>query len=119
MVNKVILIGRLTASPEVRYTQDGSMVTNYTIACTEKYKDRETTEFVRCVSFGKLAEICGNYLRKGSMTYVEGRLQTRSWEKDGIKRYTTEVVISNMKMLSGKTSGENVGETQDDDSVPF
>ena len=108
MVNKAILIGRLGAEPEVRYTQDGTMVTNFRLATNERWKDKsgekaERTEWHRIVTFGRLAEICGNYLSKGSLVYIEGRVQTRSWEdKDGVKRYTTEIVALNMQMLEAK-----------------
>lgn len=108
MINKVILVGRLGADPEVRYTPDGLMVTNFRLATGEQWKDKsgekvQRTEWHRIVTFGKLAEICGDYLAKGRLVYVEGRIQTRSWEdKDGIKRYTTEIVASNMQMLESK-----------------
>ena len=108
MVNKAILIGRLGAEPEVRYTQDGTMVTNFRLATNERWKVKsgekaERTEWHRIVTFGRLAEICGNYLSKGSMVYIEGRIQTRSWEdKDGVKKYTTEIVALNMQMLEAK-----------------
>lgn len=108
MVNKVILIGRLGADPEVRYTQDGTMVTNFNLATDEQWKDKngekvQKTEWHRIVTFRKLAEICGNYLAKGRLVYIDGRLQTRAWDdKDGNKRYTTEIVASNMQMLERK-----------------
>lgn len=108
MVNKVILIGRLGADPEVRYTQDGTMVTNFRIATDEQWKDKngekvQRTEWHRIITFRKLAEICGNYLAKGRLVYIEGRLQTRSWDdRDGNKRYTTEIIASNMQMLERK-----------------
>ncbi|HNS55334.1 MAG TPA: single-stranded DNA-binding protein, partial [Syntrophales bacterium] len=105
MVNKVILIGRLGADPEVRYTQDGTMVTTLRIATDESWKDKsgekvQKTEWHRVVTFRKLAEICGSYLSKGRLVFIEGKLQTRSWEdKEGQKRYMTEIVASNMQML--------------------
>jgi single-strand DNA-binding protein len=108
MVNKVILIGRLGKDPEVRYTPDGTMVTNFTLATDETVKDKsgekvQKTEWHRIVTFGKLAEICGNYLAKGKLVFVEGRIQTNSWEdKDGIKRSTTEIIAANMRMLDSK-----------------
>lgn len=116
MVNKVILVGRLGADPEVRYTQDGTMVTNFRLATNEVGKDRsgertQRTEWHRIVTFGKLAEICGSYLSKGSLAYIEGRLQTRTWDdKDGNKRSTTEIVAQNMQILEpkGKEGGENL-----------
>jgi len=115
MINKVILVGRLGRDPEVRYTPDGTMVTNFTMATDEQWKDKsgertKKTEWHRIVTFGKLAEICGSYLSKGSLIYLEGRLQTRSWDdKDGNKRSTTEIVAQTMQMLDskGKEGGEN------------
>ena len=108
MVNKVILIGNLGADPEVRFTTSGTAVANMRLATTEKWTDKngqkqEQTEWHRLVVFGRLAEICRDYLNKGSRIYVEGRLQTRSWEdQGGNKRYTTEIVVREMKMLSPK-----------------
>ncbi|MHB8909218.1 MAG: single-stranded DNA-binding protein [Syntrophales bacterium] len=108
MINKAILVGRLGKDPEVRYTPDGSMVTNFTLATDEQWKDKngekvQKTEWHRIVTFGKLAEICGKYLVKGKLVFVEGRIQTRSWDdKEGVKRYTTEIVASNMQMLDSK-----------------
>lgn len=105
-VNKVILIGNLGKDPEIRRAQSGIAVANFTLATNESWNNKEgqreeRTEWHRIVVFGKLAEICGQYLQKGKQVYVEGRLQTRSWEdKDGNKRYTTEVVASNMVMLT-------------------
>ena len=118
MVNKVILIGRLGADPEVRYTQDGAMVTNFNLATDEQWKDKngekvQKTEWHRVVTFRRLAEICGNYLAKGRLVYIEGRLQTRAWDdKDGNKRYTTEIVASNMQMLERKEQGAYQSEGQ-------
>jgi len=118
MVNKVILVGRLGADPEVRYTQDGTMVTSFRIATDEQWKDRNgervtRTEWHRIVVFGRLAEICGNYLSKGRLVYIEGRLQTRAWDdKDGNKRYTTEIIALNMQMLEPKgQDSSQYGET--------
>ncbi len=108
MVNKAILVGRLGKDPEVRYTPDGTMVTNFNLATDEQWKDKngekvQKTEWHRIVTFGKLAEICGNYLVKGKLVFIEGRIQTRSWEdKDGVKRFTTEIVANDMKMLDSK-----------------
>ncbi|MCK9364097.1 MAG: single-stranded DNA-binding protein [Syntrophales bacterium] len=108
MINKAILVGRLGKDPEVRYTPDGMMVTNFTMATDEVWKDKngekaQKTEWHRIVTFGKLAEICGKYLIKGKLVYIEGRIQTRSWEdKEGVKKYTTEIVASDMKMLDSK-----------------
>ena len=107
-VNKVILIGNLGRDPEIRYTQDGQAVVNFTLATSMEWRDkssgekREKTEWHRIVAFRKLGEICGEYLSKGKQVYIEGRLQTRSWEQDGVTRYMTEVVASDMQMLGGK-----------------
>ena len=111
MVNKWIGIGNLGAAPEVRYTQSGSPVCSFRIACSEKYKDasgnmQENTEWVPIVAWGKLAEICGQYLQKGSLVYISGRMQTRKWQdQSGTDRYTTEIVAREMKMLDGKKDG--------------
>lgn len=107
MINKAILIGNLTADPEVRYSGAGTAIANFSIATSEKWvkdgKKEEKTEYHRIVAFARLGEICGEYLTKGSKCYVEGRIQTRSWEdKDGNKRYTTEIVAREMKMLGAK-----------------
>ncbi len=110
-VNKVILIGNVGGDPETRYMPNGNAVTNITLATTDSWKDKQTgqqqerTEWHRVVLFGKVAEIAGEYLRKGSQCYIEGRLQTREWEKDGVKRYTTEVVVDmggTMQLLGGR-----------------
>lgn len=115
MVNKAILIGRLGADPEIRYTPDGTQVTNLNVATNEQWKDKngekqERTEWHKVVTFRRLAEICGNYLSKGSLVYLEGRIQTRSWDdKEGNKRYTTEIVASEMRMLERKGQGQGQG----------
>jgi single-strand DNA-binding protein len=108
-VNKVILIGNLGRDPEVRYSPNGSAVANVTLATSESWKDKnsgekqEKTEWHRVVFFGRLAEIAGEYLKKGSQVYVEGRLQTRKWQdKDGHERYTTEIVANEMQMLGSR-----------------
>jgi single-strand DNA-binding protein len=105
-INKVILVGRLGRDPEVRYTPSGVAVANFSMATSEEWKDRdsgekkERTEWHRIVAWRRLGEICGEYLRKGSQIYIEGKLQTRDWEdRDGNKRYTTEIVAQNMQML--------------------
>ncbi|MDL1963013.1 MAG: single-stranded DNA-binding protein [Deltaproteobacteria bacterium] len=109
-INKVILIGRLGRDPEVRYTPDGAAVANFSIATSEEWKDKATeekkerTEWHRIVAFRRLGEICGEYLSKGKQVYVEGRLQTRSWEKDGVTRYTTEIVAYDVQFLGGRDS---------------
>ena len=107
-VNKVILIGNLGRDPETRYMPDGGAITNISVATTDVWKDKqgekqEKTEWHRVAFFGKLAEIAGEYLKKGSQVYVEGRLQTRKWQdKDGQDKYTTEVVANVMQMLGSR-----------------
>ena len=108
-VNKWIGIGNLGRDPETRYTSSGEAICNFSIACTETWKDKQTgerkemTEWVRISAFGKLAEICGQYLKKGSQVYVEGSLRTRKWtDKDGQERYTTEIRCDDMKMLGSR-----------------
>lgn len=148
-VNKVIIVGNLGADPETRYTQGGDAIANFSVATTESWKDKSTgekkelTEWHRCSVFGKLAEICGQYLKKGSQVYIEGKLQTRKWQdKEGIDRYTTEIKIDEMRMLGGRPEGAGSGNQQsaprqdsgrpaqggkndgrpnftDDDSIPF
>ena len=104
-VNKVILIGNLGSDPQVRYTPTGTAVANFNIATTERYNNKagereERTEWHRIVAWGKLAEICQQYLKKGKQVYIEGRLQTRQWEdQQGQKRQSTEIVAQNMQML--------------------
>lgn len=111
-LNKVILIGNVGGDPDVRVLPNGNAVTNITLATSDSWKDKQTgqqqerTEWHRIVFFGKLAEIAGEYLRKGSRVYIEGKLQTREWEKDGVKRYTTEIVVDMqgaMQLLGGKS----------------
>ncbi|MDA8125538.1 MAG: single-stranded DNA-binding protein [Deltaproteobacteria bacterium] len=139
MINKAILVGRLGKDPEVRYMPDGTMVTNFTIATDEQWKDKngervQKTEWHKIVTYRKLAEICGKFLNKGKLVYVEGRIQTRSWDdKEGIKHYTTEIVASDMKMLEsrGQRGGDGYPEESPaashqpadgplpDDDVPF
>ena len=108
-INKVILVGNLGADPETRYTASGSAITNVSLATTDSWRDKQTgenqekTEWHRVVFFNRLAEIAGEYLRKGSQVYVEGRIQTRKWQgQDGQDRYTTEVVANEMQMLGGR-----------------
>ncbi len=110
-VNRVTLLGKLGQDPEVRYMPNGTAVANISLATSEQWTDKQTgqkveeTEWHRVVVFGKLAEIAGEYLRKGSQVYFEGKNQTREWEKDGVKRYTTEVVVDQqrgeMQLLGG------------------
>ena len=111
-VNKVILIGNLGNDPDIRYTASGAAVANISLATAESWKDKNTgekqerTEWHRVVFFGRLAEIVGEYLRKGSQVYVEGRLQTRKWQdKEGKDRYTTEIVANEMQMLGSRSAG--------------
>src|SRR4051794_4895047 len=120
-INKVILIGNLGGDPEVRYTPNGGAVANVTIATSEAWKDKQTgethdrTEWHRVVFFNRLAEICGEYLRKGSKVYIEGRLQTRKWQdKNGQDRYTTEIVAGEMQMLDGRGSSSAASTNQAD-----
>lgn len=115
-INKVILIGNVGGDPEVRYMPNGNAVTNLTLATSDSWKDKqsgqiqERTEWHRVSLFGKIAEIAGQYLVKGSKVYIEGRLQTREWEKDGMKRYTTEVIVDmggTMQMLDSRADGQS------------
>lgn len=115
-VNKVILVGRLGKEPEIRHLENGAAVANFPIATSETYKDRTTgerreqTEWHNIVLWRGLAEVAERFLKKGDMVYIEGKLRTRSWEKDGITRYTTEVVGDNMTMLGGNSGGVQSGE---------
>jgi single-strand DNA-binding protein len=107
-INKVILVGNLGNDPEVRYMPNGNAVANVSLATSDSWKDKATgeqqekTEWHRVVFFNRLAEIVEQYVKKGSKLYIEGRLQTRSWEQDGIKRYSTEIIASEMQMLDGR-----------------
>jgi single-strand DNA-binding protein len=118
-VNKVIIVGNVGRDPEVRFTKAGTAVATFSVATSERFKDRdgqpqERTEWHRVVAWAQLADICGKYLRKGKQVYIEGRLQTRDWEdKDGNKRYTTEVVANVMQMLGRR---EDDGGSYSDDS---
>jgi single-strand DNA-binding protein len=121
-VNKVILVGNLGRDPETRYGPDGASITNVTIATSDRWKDKasgetkEATEWHRVVFFGRLAEIAGEYLKKGRSVYIEGRLRTRKWtDKEGHERYTTEIVADNMQMLGSR---EGVGRADLDDGGP-
>lgn len=114
-VNKVILVGTLGQDPDVRYMGNGNPVTNLSLATSEQWTDKqsgqkvERTEWHRVVMYGKVAEIAGEYARKGAQIYIEGKLQTREWEKDGIKRYTTEIVVDNngtMQLLGSRPQGQ-------------
>ena len=115
MVNKVILIGNLGQDPEIRYTQSGTAVATLSLATTEKFKEKdgqvkEQTEWHRIVAWSRLAEVCGEYLHKGSKVYIEGKLQTRKWtDQNGNDKYTTEVIAREMKMLSPRGDGGGSG----------
>ncbi|HDS1780159.1 TPA: single-stranded DNA-binding protein [Pseudomonas putida] len=120
-VNKVILVGTCGQDPEVRYLPNGNAVTNLSLATSEQWTDKqsgqkvERTEWHRVSLFGKVAEIAGEYLRKGSQCYIEGKLQTREWEKDGIKRYTTEIIVDmqgTMQLLGGRPQNQQGGGDQ-------
>ena len=120
-VNKVILIGNLGRDPEIRYMPSGDALATLNIATTDTWKDKsgekqERTEWHRVSMFGRLAEIAGEYLKKGSQVYIEGRLQTRKYtDKDGVEKYSTEIVANEMKMLGGRGAA---GGTADMDSAP-
>lgn len=118
-LNQVNLIGNLGRDPEVRYMQNGDPVCNFSVACSESWKDKnsgekkEKTEWVNIVIYGKLADVAGQYLKKGSQVFLSGKLQTRKWQdKDGQDRYTTEVVCNDMKMLGGKPADGAQGQQQ-------
>jgi single-strand DNA-binding protein len=130
-LNRCEFIGRLGKDPEVRYSAAGDAICNFSIAVGSKYGEKESTEWVRIVTFKKLAGICGDFLRKGSQVYIAGRMTTRKWQnKDGVDQYTTEVVADQMQMLGGKS--ESAAEKPDayrqikegniidaEDDVPF
>jgi len=134
-VNKVILVGNLGKDPELRSFPDGSPVCNISVACTEKYKDKqgeqkEVTEWVNVVFFGKLAEIAGDYLRKGSSVYIEGKLKTEKYtdKVSGVEKFSTKVIASSMQMLGGKpttdakvapTASKGSNLTELDEDIPF
>lgn len=111
-VNKVIVVGNLGRDPETRYMPSGDAMTNIAVATTDKWKDKatgeqkEATEWHRIAFFGKLAEIAGQYLKKGSQVYVEGKLRTRKWtDKDGVEKFTTEIIADSMQMLGSRMGG--------------
>jgi len=118
-VNKVILVGRLGKDPETRYMTNGEAVTNATLATSENWKDKsgekqEKTEWHNLVFYRRLAEVAGEYLKKGAQIYVEGKLQTRKWQtKEGQERYTTEIIVDQMQMLGSKSSGGGSFEVMD------
>lgn len=124
-VNKVILIGNLGKDPETRYMSNGDAVTNITLATTDTWKDKngekqEKTEWHRVTFYRKLAEIAGEYLKKGRPVYIEGRLETRKWtDKAGVERYTTDIIASDMKMLGSRSgSGSFESSDKEEDNVP-
>jgi len=128
-INKVILIGNLGADPDLRHTSNGTAVANFQIATNERWTNpngekEERTEWHRIVVFGRLGEICGEYLAKGKQVYVEGRLRTRNWEdRDGNQRYTTEIIATKMQMLGGSGSSAESepgpAEFPPEDDIPF
>ena len=121
-LNKVMLIGRLGNDPEIGYTQDGAAVANFSIATSESWKDKESgqkmekTEWHKIVAWKRLAEISGEFLKKGKEVYIEGKLQTSSWEKDGVKRYKTEIHATYMQMLGGK---DKPSSEDTEEPIPF
>ena len=127
MINKAIIVGNLGQDPEKKVSDNGTVVTTFSVATTEKWKDKnsgeytEQTEWHRIVTFGRLAEICADYLHKGSKVYIEGKLQTRSWEKNRVKMYSSEIVAQEMKMLDSETnsSGSSIGAGIDISKPPF
>ena len=114
-VNKVILIGNLGKDPELRRTASGSAVVNFSIATTEKFKGKdgqmqESTEWHSCICWGKRGEAIAQYCTKGSSIYLEGKIVTRSWEKDGVKKYATEIIVSDFRFLGGKSKESQIGQ---------
>jgi len=131
-LNKAIIIGNLGKDPELKYMPNGKAVASFSIATSQKWKDndgnqQEKTEWHNITAFEKLAEVIGEYLRKGSKVYVEGRLQTDKWEKDGVTHYSTKIIASQMVMLGGKTEKNetedvrpsNDGAQKDESDLPF
>ena len=125
MLNKAMVIGSLGQDPEIKYTTNGTAVCNFSVATSEKWKDKnsgemkEKTEWHRVVAWARLAEICGEYLSKGSLVYVEGKIETREWEKDGVKRYSTEIIAREMKMLGSKGKKKSPAEKPEYNGAPF
>jgi single-strand DNA-binding protein len=123
-INKVILIGNLGRDPETRYSKGGNAVTSFSVATSENWRDRESgeqqerTEWHNVTCFARLAEIAGEYLRKGSKVYIEGGLRTSSWEKDGQKRYRTEVMARDMQMLDSRGGGAPTGVESSSQAAP-
>lgn len=122
-LNKVQLIGRLGADPELKYTPAGKATATISLATNEAWKDadgnkKESTDWHRVVAWGKLAEIMGQYLKKGSLVYVEGKIKTRSYDQDGAKKYITEIIAHGMEMLGGKSDGASATPQQHDEPEP-
>lgn len=121
-LNRVECIGHLGKDPEMRFTANGDPVTTFSVACSSKYKDKESTEWFNVVAWGKLAETCNQYLTKGQLVYVEGRLQTRTWQSDdGQKHYKAEVIASKVLFLGGRKGQieQPAAESEDDGELPF
>lgn len=130
-MNKVILIGRLVADPEIRYTQSGKAVASYRLAVDRPFKQdgQQEADFINCVAWGKAGEFAGNYLHKGTKIAIEGRIQTGSYEKDGVKHYTTDIVVDRHEFCESRSSGQaatansNAGQAftdmDDDGDLPF
>jgi single-strand DNA-binding protein len=113
-LNSCSFIGRLAADPESKFLPSGDQVTNFRIAVGWKTKEKEGCEWINCVAFSKLAEICGKYLVKGKQVFVNGRFKTRTWEKDGQKHYATEIAVNDMQMLGSKSDGSGSGNSGGD-----
>ena len=126
-VNKAIIIGNVGSDPDIRTMPNGNQVVNLSIATSDEWKDKNTgdkkekTEWHRCVFFNKIADIAAKYVNKGSKIYIEGRLQTRSYEQDGVKKYSTEIVVNDMQMLDSKNTNSNneVKEASNNDIAKF
>jgi len=116
MLNKIMVIGNCGKEPEMRFTPSGKPVTSFSVACNSKFGEKETTEWFSCITWDKLAEQCNQYLNKGSQVYVEGRLQTRTWEgDDGVKHYKTEVIANRVLFLGKRKEGETTEETKEEE----
>ena len=121
-VNSATFIGNLGRDPEIKYTADGTAVCNFSIAVTEKWKTGDHTEWINVVVWRKLAEICGEYLHKGSCVFLSGKIQTRSWDGDNGKQYRTELVVNEMRMLGGEQAAPKREQSKvddPDDGCPF
>ena len=123
-VNRVYILGNLGRDPEVRYLSSGSAIANFSVATTEQWRDKTTnevksaTEWHKCQCFGRLAEIAGEYLKKGSKVFVEGSLRTRPWEKDGQTHYSTEINVRELQMIGGRQDSENAGSDRPAEARP-